>query len=105
MDRSRPIHVYGPTRAEAERNAAEYRERYPQDADRPMTLLVMWAGEPGRLSSRPIHVHESEAGTFVARDRDWGKTSLSRSLIDRLMRRVDALEAERKLMNFIREAR
>ena len=36
MDRSRPIFVYGPTRGEAERNAAEYRERYPQDADRPM---------------------------------------------------------------------
>ena len=75
VDRSRAIHVYGPTRAEAERNAKEYLERHPEDADRPMTLLVMWAGEPGRLSSRPIHVRECEVGTFVARDRDWGKTS------------------------------
>ena len=74
VDRSRPIYVFGSTRGEAERNAAEYRERYPQDADRPMRYVVMWAGEMASASSQPIHVRETETGTWVARDRDRGKT-------------------------------
>ena len=69
VDRTRPILVYGPTRAEAERNAAEYLALHSQDAHRPMRHVVMWAGEPLAHSRQPIHVRETEAGTWVARAR------------------------------------
>jgi hypothetical protein len=70
LSRSRPILVYGPTRAEAEHNAAEYLALHPEDADRPVRLIVHWGGEPSSLPTQPpIHVQEIAAGTWVSRDR------------------------------------
>jgi hypothetical protein len=72
VNRSRPVFVYGPTRAEAERNGADYLALRPEDADRPMQYLVTWAGEPLSHSSEPIHVSEIEKGTWVTRPSDHG---------------------------------
>lgn len=67
LNRSRQaIMVYGPSRQEADANYAEYLERNPAEADRPVRLIVTWSARCDDMSGK-LWWRETERGTFVAR--------------------------------------